>query len=306
MQEKADILLHILMAIVYLAMAIKYIPDAIKKVMELMGFFKGNSSPKKGDTSTESETHKYHIPLSFLFFIIRIALVLFLTNYIFSKFITADVLDLIVKYKTPIGKSILMTIAVSFFSILLGTLLGCLMAFLISNKSQLNILKSITTTLIYILLSIPALVLILLFFYSGISNSTFIVAVFALSINLSPFVAKIISGSIRNIPKDQIDAAKVFGFPKWKILRKFTVSFVVRHSLQPLLVEYYTTIKLSSLAGYIGLVEAFHTSQEIIKLEQDPINAYIILTLCYIVLVAPIAIFADTLENWYRNKKTQL
>ncbi len=281
------------------------IPLFFTAIILLAYFFasKSNINSEVTDSTKKNKSHQIGV---FIVWLVRFLFVFSLLYYLFSNVITDKVIDLITKYPTPILRGIGMTILVSICSIVLGSGLGCLMAFILTSSNEINFIKSVVSSLIYVLLSIPALVIILVTYYSGNSNSIFLVSVFALSINLSPFVAKIIASSISNIPKNQIDAAKGFGFNKFKILRKFTIPFVIRHSLQPLLVEYYTTIKLSSLAGYIGLVEAFHTSQEIIKLEQDPLSAYIILTICYVILVAPIAIFADALEKWYRNKKTQL
>jgi polar amino acid transport system permease protein len=132
-------------------------------------------------------------------------------------------------------------------------------------------------------------------------NSFFWASVIALSINLSPFVAKIISASIRNISQEQIDSATVFGYSLKQINWYFKFGFVVRTSLQPLLVEYYTTIKLSSFAGIIGLGEIYHVSQDIIKETQDPITSYIILASCYVIIVTPFAVLADFLEQKWKK-----
>ena len=163
-----------------------------------------------------------------------------------------------------------------------------------------TLIDSPIMSLIYVLLGIPALVLLYVTYYSGI-QSIFWAAVIALSINLSPFVAKIVSASIRNISPEQIDSAIAFGYSPRQITKYFKIGFVIRTSLQPLLVEYYTTIKLSSFAGLIGLAEIYHASQEIIKETQDPITSYIVLAGCYVLIVTPFAILADYLEQKWKK-----
>jgi polar amino acid transport system permease protein len=163
-----------------------------------------------------------------------------------------------------------------------------------------TLIDSPIMSLMYVLLGIPALVLLYLTYYSGI-QSIFWSAVIALSINLSPFVAKIVSASIRNISPEQIESAIAFGYSPRQITKYFKIGFVIRTSLQPLLVEYYTTIKLSSFAGLIGLTEIYHASQEIIRGTQDPITSYIVLAGCYVFIVTPFAILADYLEQ--KSKK---
>ena len=122
-----------------------------------------------------------------------------------------------------------------------------------------------------------------------------------MSINLLPFVAKIITGSIREIHQDQLNSAIAFGYSPWQVTRYFKLGFVIRHSFQPLLVQYYTTIKLSSFAGLIGLTEIYHASQEIIKETQDPTTSYFVLASAYVIIVTPFAILADYFERKWKQ-----
>jgi polar amino acid transport system permease protein len=212
--------------------------------------------------------------------------------------------NLIAKKWPQLLKGVLITFEVSILAIICGTVLGVFASLLLTRKKNtqfLTLIDSTITAFVYILLSVPALVLLFIAHYSGLIDSVFWAAVIALSINLFPFVTKIVTASINNISQEQIDAATVFGYSNKQIMRYFKISFVVRSSLQSLLVEYYTTIKLSSLAGYIGLIETFHVSQDIIKETQDPISGYIILSISYFILVAPIAFYADYREFKWKN-----
>jgi polar amino acid transport system permease protein len=212
-------------------------------------------------------------------------------------------LEVIRTYWWIIETGILLTIAVSLISIVLGTVMGTFAALVITRRKGMlfsTLIDSPIMSLMYVLLGIPALVLLYLTYYSGI-QSIFWSAVIALSINLSPFVAKIVSASIRNISPEQIDSAIAFGYSPRQITKYFKIGFVIRTSLQPLLVEYYTTIKLSSFAGLIGLTEIYHASQEIIRGTQDPITSYTVLAGCYVFIVTPFAILADYLEQ--KSKK---
>ena len=199
-----------------------------------------------------------------------------------------------------------MTIRVSVASILFGTGLGILSALFITRGGKRNsntLYGSGVRGIVYILLSVPALVLLYIVYFFSHINSVLVVSILALSINLTPFVGKIVANSIDNISEDQINAATAFGYSRWQIAMNFKIGYVLRNSLQPLLVEYYTTIKFSSLAGFIGLTESFHVSQDIIKETQDPISGYIILTCCYIILVMPLAIIADHFERKWKSKQ---
>lgn len=149
------------------------------------------------------------------------------------------------------------------------------------------------------MLGIPALVLLFLCYY-GFTFPVFWASVMALSINLSPFVAKIVTASIKNISQDQIDSAVSFGYNHWQIFWDFKFKYVLKNASQSLLVEYYTTIKLSSLAGLITLYETYHATLDIITGTYDTVNAYIILAICYVVIVTWIAVLADYLEHKWK------
>lgn len=238
--------------------------------------------------------------LSITIFLVKFILVYFAFYYLFSKFFTDKVFILIGKYYLPLLEGILNTILISILAIILGTIIGGVSAFFLASYPSRSFTKIVLNILIYVLLSIPALVLIQLIYYTGNISSLFTVSVIALSINLSPFVSKILTSSLGNIPNDQINSAKAFGFSKFDIMKKFKFPFIVKYSLQPLLVEYYTTIKLSSLVSVIGMAESFHKTQDVIKETQDPMSGYVLLSICYIILVIPIAIFADYFERKIR------
>lgn len=206
-------------------------------------------------------------------------------------------------YWSLIKTGIVLTFLVSALSIFLGTVGGVFFALLIARRKTMWIsmlVDSPTMSLIYVLLGIPALVLLYMTYYSGV-QSIFWAAVIALSINLVPFVTKIISGSIQEIEEQQLNSAIAFGYSPWQVTRYFKLGFVLRHSLQPLLVQYYTTIKLSSFAGLIGLSEIYHASQEIIKETQDPVTSYFVLASAYVIIVMPFAILADYLEQRWKK-----
>jgi polar amino acid transport system permease protein len=212
-------------------------------------------------------------------------------------------LETIKTYSSLIWTGIVLTFLVSLLSIVFGTIGGVLLALLIAKRKTTAlsmVVDSPTLSFIYVLLGIPALVLLYLTYYSGV-HSIFWSAVIALSINLLPFVAKIITGSIREIHQEQLNSAIAFGYSPWQVTRYFKLGFVIRHSFQPLLVQYYTTIKLSSFAGLIGLTEIYHASQEIIKETQDPTTSYFVLASAYVIIVTPFAILADYFERKWKQ-----
>lgn len=266
------------------------------KVKDLL---RRRDDPKLTPKGTTSKRRK-------LFFYV---VVILFTILLLWQIIDARVWEILSQHKTEIGTAIGRMIAVSFISIVIGTLIGGVAAYLITREKKYVIEEAVTEIIIggsiYFLLALPAIVIIYISYYGGFTDSLWVASVVALSINLSPFVAKILVSAFKSISREQIDAAKVFGYTDRQIAIYFKLNYVLQYSLQPLLVEYYTTVKLSSLTAYIGFMEVLHLSQDIIKETQDPVKGYLILSISYIIIVAPIAFFADTLDKKNRARKNE-
>lgn len=216
-------------------------------------------------------------------------------------------LGLFINYVPTFISGIKNTVIISFFSILIGTVIGILSALMLASKRKnvgARILKTFLNVCVYSLLAIPALVLIIMLYYNniliGLNSSA--VAIIALGFNLSPFAAKIIATGIKNIEPQYLEAAKAHGYSNYKIALKFKLPMIKQSSLQPLLVQWFTTIKLSSLASVIGVAEILHRSQQVIRETYQTELSYIILVFCYVIIVVPIALIADYYENKLNQK----
>jgi polar amino acid transport system permease protein len=225
-------------------------------------------------------------------------LLLLIISYTHSR-----VLPTLWEYATIIEQGVRCTLAVSFLAILLGSAIGIIFALLLAIPKRnvfLSLIDSALWSLIYILLGIPAIVFLFICYYGPTKTlPIFWASVLALGINLAPFVAKIVVASIRNISPEQIDSAISFGYDRWQRFWFFEVLFVVKNAGQALLVEYYTTIKLSSLASIFSLYETYHATEEIKANTYDPVSAYIIMAICYVAIVTWIAVLADYLaQKW--------
>lgn len=218
--------------------------------------------------------------------------------------INIKLIEFIDIFSLSIIEGIRYTIQISFFSILIGTLFGFLSSLLLTSKVKWIFypFKIFTYIIMYSFLAIPALVVIIVAYYSNLLRIESVewAATLALAINLSPFISKIMISGIKNIPQQYLIAAKSFCLSKKDILLKITGPYVTRNALQPILVQWFTTIKLSSLASVIGAKEILHNSQVILNQTYEVSYVYIVLTLSYVVIVLPIAFAADIIEKKYK------
>jgi len=208
------------------------------------------------------------------------------------------------QYRWMMAESIWVTVQISFAAILLGTSIGVLIGSVrhyTAASWKAAPIWALATGYVYLFLSIPALVFILWLYYClpvfGIEISAYQTAILALGLNLSPFAAEIFRSGLANIPQGELDAAQAIGYTKPQTLGLFMVPQIFRNSVPPMMNQYYTTVKLSSLASVIGVFEIVNTSQEVINQTYRTLEVYTAVAFCYAVIIVPMAILSKQYEG---------
>lgn len=177
------------------------------------------------------------------------------------------------------------TLLISFLSIFIGTLLGFVLFLLYkSNIKSLNIFSYI---FVRFLQGVPATVL-LLTFYFGIFGSVDIepitVAIIAFSIYFSAYVCEIIKGAFLSINKNQIDSSYSLGFTKFQTFKYIIIPQVLSYVLPVYKNEGVSLIKLTSIAGYISVMELTKASDIIRNRTYEAFFPLIFTALIYFVI----------------------
>jgi len=150
------------------------------------------------------------------------------------------------------------TLWLSAITVVLGTLLGTLVA--IMKLSKIWILEAITTIYIGILRGIPILLQLYFFWLIlpkvvpfALSDTACIVI--ALIINASSYIAEVIRAGIQAVDKGQTEAAKSLGLSNRNMMRKVILPQAIKNILPALGNEYITTVKQTSLASVFFVAE---------------------------------------------------
>lgn len=149
------------------------------------------------------------------------------------------------------------TIVLAFFAVLIGVMLGILLALMKLSKKK--ILNLIATAYIEFIRGTPVLVQLYIVFYGlpnlGISLPDFVAGVIALSVNSSAYVAEIIRAGIQAVDKGQMEAARSLGMPQGMSMRYIIIPQAIKNILPALGNEFIVVIKESSIASIIGIHE---------------------------------------------------
>ena len=146
------------------------------------------------------------------------------------------------------------TVIISVFSLLLGTLLGfgvCLL-----RRSRNKAVSGITSAFIRIIQGVPMVVLLMTLYYlvfASVDVSGVIVAIIGFSLNFGVNSAEMMRSGIEAVDKGQWEAAYVLGFGKVKTFIKIIMPQAVRHFLPPYKGEFISMMKMTSVVGYIAV-----------------------------------------------------
>ncbi|MGM0560571.1 MAG: amino acid ABC transporter permease [Pseudomonadota bacterium] len=141
---------------------------------------------------------------------------------------------------------------------------------------------------------IPAIVLLLLFYY-GVTDfveiGSFMAAVLALGLRSAAYQSQIFRGSILSVPPGQMQAARAMGMSKMKAVRDIVLPQALRLSIGPWTNEFSSEMKATSLAYVIGVVELTRQAKYIISSTQGNI-------LIVFAVVAALYFIFNRLGNW--------
>lgn len=161
----------------------------------------------------------------------------------------------------------IMTIQLTFMTLIFGTLLGIVLA--LCKISKNIVISSLSSFYIWVFRGTP-MILQLFFFYNGLPAiddrlvlTRFTAAVLALSLNCAAYMAEIIRGGILSIDKGQFEAAKVLGFSYFQTMTKIVLPQTIRVIIPSVGNEFITMLKDTSLVSTIAMVELMRSATQI-------------------------------------------
>lgn len=201
------------------------------------------------------------------------------------------------KYLSYFASGAGITVIISLVTVVLGTLIGLVMALLkLSKHKPLNWLANIY---IEVLRGTPMLLQIMIgflvlqgFFPSKdlevgvltVDLGRLIPGMIVLSLNSGAYVAEIIRGGITAVNYGQTEAAHSLGLRPAQTMRYVILPQALRNILPPLGNEFITLIKDSSLLTAIGINELMGSAQIVISNSYIPLEPYFVAAALYFMM----------------------
>lgn len=187
-------------------------------------------------------------------------------------------------------KGIGVTLEISFFAVLLGTVIGVVVAVVKHSAKKHRLLRPLEWLLDgYVLLirGTPVYVQLLIMntvIFASVQNKI-LVAVITFGINSGAYVAEIIRAGINSIDKGQFEAGNSLGLGDATVMRLIILPQAVRNILPALGNEFITLVKETSIAGTMAVTDLTKVAERIGGATFDLYTPLLSIALIYFILV---------------------
>lgn len=192
------------------------------------------------------------------------------------------------------------TLLLTVFVVLIGTVLGALFAFL--KQSRTSPIAWLAKIYIEIFRALPILVVIIWIYYVlpvlfDWRISPFFAAGIALALHLSAFVAETIRAAIESVSSSQLESGIALGMSRYQAMVHIVLPQAIRNMLPNLLGLYVNELKNSSLASIIAVDDLLHRANILISETFRPLEIYTAVAVAYLIIILPFIFLARYYEK---------
>ena len=206
-----------------------------------------------------------------------------------------------------IADGLKVTLIVTFCAVLIGVVLGFLLAIVRSTydkPGKLKLLNLICQIYITVIRGTPVVVQLLIIYFvifASVDVSKTIVAILAFGMNSSAYVAEIFRSGIMAVDNGQFEAGRSLGFNYRQTMIYIIMPQAFKNVLPALGNEFIVLLKETSVAGYIALQDLTKGGDIIRSRTYDALMPLIAVAIIYLVMVMIFSKLVSMLERRLRN-----
>ena len=170
------------------------------------------------------------------------------------------------KYWSLFLQGVEVTIVLAVIAILLGLVLGILVALL--KMSKIKPVSLLASMYVGFIRDTPLLVQIYLVYIGlpkivGVSIPDFVTGLVALTLYSTAYIAEIIRSGIQSLPVGQVEAATSLGMPQVRVMTDIVLPQAFKNILPALGNQFIGNIKDSSLVSVLGITDLMFAAQTV-------------------------------------------
>lgn len=215
-----------------------------------------------------------------------------------ARFLSPEILTFMLK-----GAGV--SIALAFGALVIGAIIGIIMAS--AKLSHSKIFNAIGTCYVEIFRGTPMLLQILFIFLgvpviitmmtgSRFRMNVLVVALIALSLNSGAYQTELIRSGIQGVDKGQWEACETLGISYWSMMKEIILPQAFKRIVPPLVSEFITLIKDSSLASCIGCQDLMYNTQALGAKYYNYLYPLIIASVMYLLMTLVVSWIGKKIE----------
>lgn len=194
------------------------------------------------------------------------------------------------------------TLLISLFSVLLGLVIGILMALMRLSKSK--ILRAVSGIYIDIIRGTPTMVQLLIIYFVIFANvhiDKWVVGFIAFGINSGAYIAEIVRGGILSVNIGQTEAGSSLGMTHKQTMASIVMPQAMKNILPALGNEFVVLIKETAVIGMIANIDLVGAARKVQSLTYDYLIPLLSIAVIYYVVIKIISTLLSKVEKGMRK-----
>lgn len=200
----------------------------------------------------------------------------------------------------------MISLGLAALSLLIGLVFGIIGASCKISKNKF--LRLIGNVYVEVIRGTPMLLQIMIIFnvipiiVTQITGNVFrmnyyLIGIIAMSINSGAYTTELIRSGINGVDKGQWEACQTLGMTRWQTMRFVILPQAFKRIVPPVVSEFITLIKDSSLISTIGAVELMNSAKVLGNKYYEYMSPYCLAAVYYLIMTLTISFIAKKLER---------
>ena len=190
--------------------------------------------------------------------------------------------------------------------IVIGTLIAIVKVVPKEHNIFLKIMEKVCNGYVGLFRGTPIVVQLLVIYYVlfpsiGVRVDKLIVAIVAFGLNSGAYVSEIMRSGIMAVDRGQLEAARSLGLSYARSMWEVVLPQAIKNILPTIGNEFIALIKETSVVSFIPVVDLTRAFQTIASSNYEYIVPYLVLALCYLVIVLLFSSLVKLLERRMRK-----
>jgi len=203
--------------------------------------------------------------------------------------------------------TLLISVAALAIGLIIGTLMATIKLIPSSEKLPVKVLKKIVDAYVALFRGTPIVVQLLIMYFValpliGLARvPPLIVAMIAFGLNSGAYVSEMVRGGILSVDKGQMEAGRTLGLTYVQTMKLIILPQAIKNIVPMIGNEFIALIKETSVVSFIAVIDLTKAFKQIGDATYEYIIPYLMLALCYLILVLGITYLLRLVERRMRR-----